>query len=53
VSPEVRDRVAYGLLSMAMHNVFTNDIELSDVRTAAAWSYAAWLLGTLRAERSD
>jgi AcrR family transcriptional regulator len=47
ISPAVRERVAYGLLSMAMHNVFMNDIELSDARTASARASAEWLLGTL------
>lgn len=47
-SAELRDHVAHGLMSTAMHNVFMNDIDDSPERNAAARAAADWMLGMLR-----
>jgi len=46
-SPADADATAYGILSIALGNVFMSDIEVSEPRTAAARAAAERLLGTL------
>lgn len=46
LSPAVRAHLAYGLVSMALHNVFMNDIQASDTRTADARAAAEWMLAS-------
>lgn len=50
LAPEVCARTAYGILAIALHNVFMSDIESSDSGTSAARSAAEQLLASLSSE---